>query len=730
MTALASAITAGLIDFAWQGVLIVCLLWIVLFTLRGQSARARYLVCCAALLTMFIVPVITVWTTFEALQSAAFSAAITGPHLPSIVMAVQAGAFPESDMPKFGMLWLRWIETWALPAWSIGVLLFSCRLISGCFQLSLLRRRGIRVPEALGTAANNLARRMGLTRSVRVLLSTIAETPGVAGFLRPVILLPISSVTGLTAQQLEAILAHELAHIRRLDPVINALQILIETLLFYHPAVWWTSARIRHERELCCDDEALRYCGDALGYARALTAMERLRSVPAAMVLGAAGGSLLYRVRRIMGERPKGYSPSTLSGMLALALAMVCLVFNFNSRMQAQEQPTVPPTVHMSPGVEADIAGAEVRQPIRYPRSAAEKAIQGTVVAQLDVDANGSITDARVLSGPPELRKAVLLAVLTWHYPAGGSAATRQVSVTFQVPPLQELPPDENLGERLRAPEAELEARRMAELDMKLQSLAKGQAALNMYEQIHSSQAAVAEAMAAVQQQLAAVAADQQPFSGRVLSRIDIDGLSEEQREQLKGRMPVKIGDTLSAESVDSIRRIIRGIDRQIKFALIPIDNNQAVLKIGVRGGYVYVAPGPDGDQVSELDQATAKMEAQLDMARRTLTDLHPDVLALKAKLMALRQQQDAAMRQVQENVVDDGALAALKAQLGALDRELSELLVWASGRPDTAELEARIHQVKALREMQMALYNLRLNELAGKPRKEPASETRESPAK
>src|SRR4029079_18948894 len=125
----------------------------------------------------------------------------------------------------------------ALPAWSLGVLLFSGRLISGYFQLSALKRRGTPAPETIRSAVHNLAARMGLTRTVRVLMSTLTDAPGVAGFLRPVILLPVSSLSGLTTQQLEVILAHELAHIWRYDPLVNALQILIETLLFYHPTV-------------------------------------------------------------------------------------------------------------------------------------------------------------------------------------------------------------------------------------------------------------------------------------------------------------------------------------------------------------------------------------------------------------------------------------------------------------------------------------------------------------
>ena len=115
-----------------------------------------------------------------------------------------------------------------------------------------------------------LSRRLHITRAITLFESTLVDVPTVIGFVKPVILLPASVLGGLTPQQLEAILAHELAHIRRHDYIVNLLQSLLETLLFYHPAVWWLSRRIRIEREHCCDDLAVSLCGDPLVYARAL----------------------------------------------------------------------------------------------------------------------------------------------------------------------------------------------------------------------------------------------------------------------------------------------------------------------------------------------------------------------------------------------------------------------------------------------------------------------------
>src|SRR5213075_1678041 len=140
------------------------------------------------------------------------------------------------------------------------------------------------------------AHAMRLRRAVKLVESAAVEVPAVISWLRPVVLLPASTLTGLAPKQIEMVLAHELAHIRRHDFLVNILQAVVETLMFYHPAVWWMSRRLRIERENCCDDLAVAVCGDALQYARALTRLEELRGGPR-IALAANGGSLLTRVR-------------------------------------------------------------------------------------------------------------------------------------------------------------------------------------------------------------------------------------------------------------------------------------------------------------------------------------------------------------------------------------------------------------------------------------------------
>jgi hypothetical protein len=215
--------------------------------------------------------------------------------------------------------------------WIAGVSMLSLRLLTGWIWVQRLRTRG-NAPAAdrWQQMAGRLSRRLHIGRAITLLESTLVEVPTVIGWLKPVVLLPASALAALSPQQLEAILAHELAHIRRHDYLVNLLQTLVETVLFYHPAVWWLSRRIRIERENCCDDLAVSLCGDPVAYAHALADLESLRPVPSAfrrkhddhIAMAATGGSLLERVRRLLGAPSShtGRAPAWLAGSVALLL--------------------------------------------------------------------------------------------------------------------------------------------------------------------------------------------------------------------------------------------------------------------------------------------------------------------------------------------------------------------------------------------------------------------------
>ena len=207
---------------------------------------------------------------------------------PSWLQSIDAGVSP----------WLPWLTV----AWLFGVFFLSLRLAGGLFYTQRLRRnRTFPIGAEWQQKLQRLCQQLQIRQTVVLLESARIQVPTVIGWLRPVILLPASTLTGLTAQQLEAVLAHELAHIRRYDYLVNLLQTAVETLLFYHPAVWWVSKQARLEREHCCDDLAVAVQGNTLAYARALAELETLRGGGPRFALAANGGSLLARIERLLG---------------------------------------------------------------------------------------------------------------------------------------------------------------------------------------------------------------------------------------------------------------------------------------------------------------------------------------------------------------------------------------------------------------------------------------------
>lgn len=289
-----------LIHFLWQGLALGLAAWLGLVLLRGASAKARYGLACAFLLLMVAAPAATAFL----LQRQAPSAALV-PLSVAVEAAAPASATSMVPLAQRVKAALDPALPWLLAGWAMGVLLLSTRFLGSWVRVQRLRRRSASpVPSEWHLVLSRLCRELKLSRTVRLLQSAAVEVPTALGWLRPVILLPACALAGLSPLQLEAILAHELAHIRRGDFLVNLLQSLVEVLLFYHPAVWWLSARIRTEREHCCDDVAADLVGDPLLLARALTDLEALRAVEPAptpkLALAATGGSLMHRIRHLL----------------------------------------------------------------------------------------------------------------------------------------------------------------------------------------------------------------------------------------------------------------------------------------------------------------------------------------------------------------------------------------------------------------------------------------------
>lgn len=324
-----------LVHFLWQGTVVAALAAAALMAFRGRDPRLRYAIACGALAVMVASPLATsLWVArvaaagrtashgTEPLPGARAHGSTMGVvALPEARTGIAAG-LREAVEPRLPLL------AWC---WSAGVLVLGLRLFGGWLQVRRLSREGTRpVPAVIEATMQRLAWRLGVSRPVAIAQSVLVQVPMVVGYVRPVVLLPVSVVLGMPMAQLEALLAHELAHVRRHDQLVNFLQSVCETVLFYHPAVWWLSGRIRAERENCCDDLAvLATGGNALAYARALAELEQARAVRAELAMAATNGPLLARVRRLLDPTvapPRRSRMAAVAACALLALAAVAYV--------------------------------------------------------------------------------------------------------------------------------------------------------------------------------------------------------------------------------------------------------------------------------------------------------------------------------------------------------------------------------------------------------------------
>jgi beta-lactamase regulating signal transducer with metallopeptidase domain len=325
MSAVSNALNLTLVHSLWQHAIVAALLWAVLAFLRRRSPGSRYVAACAGLAVMLIASV----STFAALLTDAapapgvLSAPASEPRdVTAVTSALDTRVWASADVRQ------AWpaarAPEWLLPAWLVGVAIFSLRWSAAAVHAAALRRHSVRADDRIRVCVRRLACAMGVVREIDVRLAQHLASPGTIGWLRPIILVPPAVAMGLSTQHLEAVLAHEIAHIRRYDYLVNLAQGVVETLFFYHPAVWWVSGRIRVEREMCCDDAAVRACGDPLRYAQALTAIAR---GPSALqpVLSAGGGPLVQRVRRLLGHSLASQPASGWSALLVSCVAAAAI---------------------------------------------------------------------------------------------------------------------------------------------------------------------------------------------------------------------------------------------------------------------------------------------------------------------------------------------------------------------------------------------------------------------
>src|SRR5260221_2130417 len=343
----------ALLAFVWQGTLVAALLACAGLALRRRKASLRYAVGCGALLLMLAMPIATFLTQgaqFREVRDASDPRVATGPAAaPASRVSSEPSGFQRSSAGGFALTVRRSADSltpFLVAGWLLGVLLLSLRFLAGWTAArSLVRREVSPAPDALVASLARLSERLRVSRPVRLMQSAVLAVPTALGAIRPVILLPLCAAASLSPEAVEALLAHELAHIRRHDYLVNLLQTAVETLLFYHPAVWWVSRWIRAERENCCDDLAVMATGDPRAYARALVGLEESRGFALELSVAANGGSLWRRVARLLPvpRPPADRASGWVAGVLALAtlgtLGAAARISSFATSSEAMPSP-------------------------------------------------------------------------------------------------------------------------------------------------------------------------------------------------------------------------------------------------------------------------------------------------------------------------------------------------------------------------------------------------------
>jgi beta-lactamase regulating signal transducer with metallopeptidase domain len=334
---LAQRFAGTLLQFIWQGAVIALVTAMVLRMMRRHSAESRYAVGIAGLALMLVAPIMT-FAFYE--QAGAVAVMLLQ------ASSLMSGSVIATALPSDAQAWTAGI----LLAWCTGVCALLARVATGWYLSRRLvcSAEGV-IPAGLQQLFEAVKERLALTRAVKLLIHARIDSPIVVGWLRPVVLLPLSALTSLSEEHLLAVFAHELAHIRRHDFIVNMLQRCVEAILFYHPAVWWLSNRVRRERENCCDDLAVRVCGDRKRYAEALLRLERERAAVPVVAVAATGSGTLERVRRILGLEPS--EADWRAAVVAPLIVIVWLSTGFLQppTVQALEIAPVPPPLSSEP---------------------------------------------------------------------------------------------------------------------------------------------------------------------------------------------------------------------------------------------------------------------------------------------------------------------------------------------------------------------------------------------
>lgn len=304
----------------WQGALVYVALWIVLALFPNMQAKHKYALVYGGLMLLFGSFAVNFYQEWSQLQLAVVKITESTGSI-SNSKTLFASTLPQhtSGLSSF-IVGIESILPLLVVLYALGITVLSIRLTINILNVKHLRSQGIETPSlSVVKMLDSLLSTQAITKKVAIYISNKIDVPATIGFLKPIILLPVASINNLSTEELEAILIHELAHIKRNDYLMNIIQTVAETILFFNPFAWLISAQIRKEREYCCDDEVLIHTHYPIPYAKALANLETYRKQQLAMAASGNSGPLFNRIKRIveMKKQPINY------GYLGLCLLLV-----------------------------------------------------------------------------------------------------------------------------------------------------------------------------------------------------------------------------------------------------------------------------------------------------------------------------------------------------------------------------------------------------------------------
>jgi TonB family protein len=536
----AALVWSNAVAYTLQIGLVVGLGALVSLALRLRSPRLRLLYWQTLLLACLALPWVRSWRREVVDGAAQVSVAIT-------TMTTQAPSHRTIPLVEIALLLL-----------AAGVTIRLALLCVGLVQLKAFRERGRTLPSAAGTGY------------VRLLLSDDVASPVTFGWREPVVLLP-AGFPSLAAEMREAILCHELLHVARRDWLFTIAEELVRAVLWFHPAIWWVIGEIQLAREQTVDRAVIETTRAHGPYVDALLLMAGA-GVPGTPQLDLAPAPMFLRRRHLKKRLMEAMSEvqmTTISrtrmvcfaGVAAVTLALACWLATGAFPLSA-----APQVVNDAAGVAVNLNGTPLmhRASVPYPSEALAKGVEGTVVVQVKLDANGEVADATVLSGPDELRKAVLQSVLTWHFDKSAALTARTVNVDFAKPAVT------------AAPGTSAEAAQLTEQLLQLQRQATA---------ARAASAALAPPPPPP---------PPPPTSGK-LDHIAVTGLSDSARAELLSRLPIQEGGEWTAQTFAAVRQAVTQFDSHLMVSLSRSANGELSLRIGLAATTVTGGSGLAG---------------------------------------------------------------------------------------------------------------------------------------